>query len=246
VTVVPEQLLALIRARSVVPFVGAGFSVAAGFPGWFALLREICAEVAPAEDFAAVLKSCSNDPLGVAEFLLVRSGGNIGPIRHRMSSVLRTPDSFVSSAHIDLANLQLPVVYTTNFDELIEETHRLLNRPVETICNARDLALARSGSAQVVKFHGDLRYDDSLVLTESSFHSRLDLESPLDLKFRGDILGRSLLFIGYGFGDINVRAIWFKLTKLMRDVPLDDRPPSFIVRLSPDPVLEALDPARSG
>ncbi len=240
-TLVPDQLLQIVRERRLVPFVGAGFSIVAGFPGWFGLLQEISAEIAPTEDFNAVLKSCSNDPLKVAEFLLVRSGGNIGPIRHRMSLALQTPDPFISSAHIDLVNLQLPVLYTTNFDGLIEATYRQLGIPVETICNARDLALAYGRAAQVVKFHGDLRYDETLVLTESSFHSRLDLESPVDLKFRGDILGRSLLFIGYGFGDINVRAIWFRLTKLMRDIPLDDRPPSYILRLSADPVLEALD-----
>jgi hypothetical protein len=242
-TGLPEQLLDLVRDRRVVPFVGAGFSFVAGFPGWIELLRHVCADVAPTDDFDAVVKSCSNDPLRIAEYLLVRSGGNIGPIRHQMSSALRTPASFFSSAHVDLANLHLPVIYTTNFDELIEETYRRLGLSVNTICNARDLALARRDTVEVVKFHGDLRYDDTLVLTESSFHSRLDLESPLDLKFRGDILGRSLLFIGYGFGDINVRAIWFKLMKLMRDVPLDERPASFIIRLRVDPVLEALDRA---
>jgi hypothetical protein len=47
--------------------------------------------------------------------------------------------------------------------------------------------------------------------------------------------------MGYGFGDINVRAIWHRLSQLMMSVPTDERPPSFIVRLDPDPVLERLD-----
>jgi len=142
-----------------------------------------------------------------------------------------------------MANLRLPLVYTTNFDELIEATYRMLGIPVEVCCNARGLALAQGGLTKIVKFHGDLQYDDSLVLTESSFYSRLDLESPLDLKFRGDVIGRSLLFVGYGFGDINIRVIWSKLSRLMNSIPNDERPPSFIVRVHPDPVLEALDRA---
>jgi len=77
----------------------------------------------------------------------------------------------------------------------------------------------------------------------TSLVGRLVLFNALDLKFRGDMLGHSLLFIGYGFGDINVRVIWTRLSNLMSSVPRDDRPPSFVVRLSPDPVLEALDHA---
>jgi hypothetical protein len=87
--------------------------------------------------------SCGKDPLGVAEYLKIKSGGNVGTIRHRLSAVLRTPDPFVSSALIDLTNLRLSVIYTTNFDELLEETFRLLGIQTDTICNARDLALAR-------------------------------------------------------------------------------------------------------
>lgn len=239
----PETLDELLRDGRVLPFIGAGFSRVAGFPDWFGLLREVSNGIVGGSDFDNVVRSCGHDPLRVAEYLLVRSGGNIGPIRHRISSILRTPNPFVSSAHIDLTNLRLPLVYTTNFDELIESTYQMLGIPIDICCNARDLALARTGRTQIVKFHGDLQYDDTLVLTESSFNSRLDLESPLDLKFRGDVLGRSLLFIGYGFGDINIRVIWFKLARLMQSVPSDDRPPSFIVRVNLNPVLEALDRA---
>ena len=244
-TAVPEQLGTLLRERRVVPFVGAGFSAVAGFPNWFGLLRAVYDSVVRNDpgDFEALTASCAHDPLRVAEYLLIRSGGNIGPIRYALSQALRTPEPFVSSAHIDLANLGAPTIYTTNFDDLIESTFDLLGHSAATCCNARDLAMASTGQSQIVKFHGDLRYDETLVLTESSFHDRLDFESPLDLKFRGDILGRSLLFIGYGFGDVNIRVIWSKLSKLMATVPLDDRPPSFIVRLTHDRVVEALDRA---
>jgi hypothetical protein len=62
----------------------------------------------------------------------------------------------------------------------------------------------------------------------------------MDLKFRSDLLGRAVLFMGYSFRDINIRVIWFKLMEMMKDVPVKDRPPSYIVRLAPNPVLDAL------
>jgi SIR2-like domain len=123
---------------------------------------------------------------------------------------------------------------------VIETTYRALHEPVEVVSLSRDVARADSTRTQVVKYHGDLRHDETLVVTESQYWKRLDFESPMDLKFRSDLLGRSVMFIGYSFRDINIRVIWFKLMQMMRDVPIADRLPSYMVRFEPNPVLEAL------
>jgi hypothetical protein len=62
----------------------------------------------------------------------------------------------------------------------------------------------------------------------------------MDLKFRSDLLGRSVLFMGYSFQDINIRVIWFKLMDMMKDIPVNERPTSFILRLNSNPALERL------
>ena len=46
--------------------------------------------------------------------------------------------------------------------------------------------------------------------------------------------------MGYSFRDINIRIIWFKLMKMMKDIPKEDRPKSFVVRFEPNPVLQKL------
>lgn len=102
------------------------------------------------------------------------------------------------------------------------------------------MALSHADRTEVVKYHGDLRHEQTLVLTESQYYTRLEFESPMDLKFRSDLLGRSVLFMGYSFRDINIRVIWFRLMQMMQDVPMKDRPPSYIVRLRANPVLDAL------
>src|SRR5205085_5246238 len=128
----------------------------------------------------------------------------------------------------------------TNVDYLVETTFRELRLPYDTVALPKQVALARDQKTQIVKYHGDLRHEATLVLTESSYYSRLDFESPMDLKFRSDLLGRSVLFMGYSFSDINIRIIWFKLMEMMRDVPEADRPSSCIVRFERNPVLEEL------
>lgn len=67
---------------------------------------------------------------------------------------------------------------------------------------------------QIVKFHGTFNDDASLVLTESNYFERLQFESAIDIKLRADMLGRSLLFVGYSLTDVNVRYLLYKLHKL--------------------------------
>ena len=43
----------------------------------------------------------------------------------------------------------------------------------------------------------DFSDDSSIVLTESSYFERLEFNSPLDIKLRSDMLGKTILYIGY-------------------------------------------------
>ena len=242
----PDDLIRLVREQRVIPFVGAGFSAGLGLPGWSDLLRDVAADLknenaGPVLTYDQVNELADKDFLRVAEYLYIRAGRNIGPLRHSIERALRTDMSPSDSlTHVELVNLGAPQVYTTNFDDLLEKTFRELDKSVEVVSLPRDVANANSTLTQVVKYHGDLRFDETLVVTESQYWTRLDFESPMDLKFRSDLLGRSVLFMGYSFSDINIRVIWFKLMQMMRDVPEKDRLPSYIVRLDSNPVLEAL------
>lgn len=239
--IIPPELVQAVREQRVIPFVGAGISAAAGLPAWEALLREIAAEVAEDIPYDEIARSTNGDLLQIAEYLYLRSDRSVGPLRLRMTTALQPPQSPVSSTpHVELVNLGAAQIYTTNFDELTEITFKRLGHGCQVVALPKDIAQASTKRTQVVKYHGDLRHDPTLVLTESSYYTRLDFESPLDLKFRSDLLGRSLLFMGYSFRDLNIRVIWFKLMQMMKDVPEGDRPTSYMVRIEPNPVLELL------
>lgn len=237
----PQELLDLLRDRRVIPFIGAGFSAPLGLPDWDTLLRNIATELEDPLPFEEVRQCCSDNYLQIAEYYFLKSDGSIGPIRQSISQQLKSDlNPLASGAHVELLNLGAPQIYTTNYDDLIEKTFKMLHRPVQVVALPKHVATTQAGKTQIVKYHGDLRHEHTLVLTESSYYARLDFESPMDLKFRSDLLGRSVLFIGYSFRDINIRVIWFKLIRMMKDIPADDRPTSFIVRFSANPVLEKL------
>jgi hypothetical protein len=242
----PQDLVEMIAERRVIPFLGAGFSASHDLPGWDELLRTLAddlriSETTPALTYEQLQDYSDGDFLRIAEYLYLRAGRTIGPLRYFMTNALHSSvDPLISTPHVELVNLGCPQVYTTNFDEVIETTYHRLKQPVEVVALSRDVAVADSTKTQIVKYHGDLRHDQTLVVTESQYWKRLDFESPMDLKFRSDLLGRAVMFIGYSFRDINIRVIWFKLMQMMRDVPVADRLPSYMVRFEPNPVLEAL------
>jgi hypothetical protein len=236
-----EMLAHLLRQQRVIPFLGAGFSAPLGLPEWDDLLRQVVADIPNAPSYEEVRKCCQGDPLQIAEYCYLKFDRTIGPLRHRLSALVQTRVSPTSStAHVELVNLNAPQIYTTNYDEGIEQVFRALGVPFACVATPKDIANADRSKPQVVKYHGDLRYENTLVLTESSYYSRLEFESPLDLKFRSDLLGRSVLFVGYSFRDINIRIIWFKLMEMMRGVPEGDRPSSYIVRFEKNEVLQEL------
>jgi len=238
----PDDLIALAAERRLIPFVGAGFSASLGLPSWEKLLEQVCEHTDGGVDFAELKAATNGDYLQIAEYLYLRHDRQIGPIRHQIETSFASTaaDPIHSGAHVELVNLDAGQIYTTNYDDMIERLFRALGKSVTPVVLPKDVALADPDRTQVVKYHGDLKHEKTLVLTESAYYKRLDFESPMDLKFRSDLLGKSVLFMGYSFRDVNIRIIWFKLMEMMRDVPEADRRPSYIVRFESNPALEAL------
>jgi NAD-dependent SIR2 family protein deacetylase len=240
-TTIPQELIELLKQRRVIPFVGAGFSAGHGLPDWDTLLRQVCPDVPGTPQYEDIKRMCNGDYLQIAEYLFIKCDRNIGPLRHKLSNLLQTKlNCLESTPHVELINLNVQQIYTTNYDEIIEQTYSALGLPHVPVALPKHIASSNRTKTQIVKYHGDLRYDQTLVLTESSYYGRLEFESPMDLKFRSDLLGQSVLFIGYSFRDINIRIIWFKLMEMMKDVPEPDRPSSYIVRFEKNEVLEDL------
>ncbi|TQJ31473.1 SIR2 family protein [Microbacterium sp. SLBN-146] len=238
----PDDLVTLAAERRLIPFVGAGFSASLGLPSWERLLEQVCEHTDGVVSFEELKEATNGDYLQIAEYLYLRHDRQIGPIRHQIETSFASSaaDPTRSGAHIELVNLDAGQIYTTNYDDMIERLFRSLGKSVTPVVLPKDVALADPDRTQVVKYHGDLKHERTLVLTESAYYKRLDFESPMDLKFRSDLLGKSVLFMGYSFRDVNIRIIWFKLMEMMRDVPEADRRPSYIVRFESNPALEAL------
>jgi hypothetical protein len=138
-------------------------------------------------------------------------------------------------------SMDFPIIYTTNYDRNLEAAFEIHQRPFVKVANARDVAKAREGVAQIVKFHGDFDDDQSLVIAETDYFDRLSFDSPLDIKFRADAMGRTILFIGYSMSDMNIRLLLHSLWKTWRQSGYEsNRPKSFVFMTRSDPVQQAV------
>ncbi len=82
-------------------------------------------------------------------------------------------------------------------------------------------------------------------MTESSYFERLDFEEPLDIKLRADILGKTILFIGYSLNDINIRVLLYKLNKMWKNSNCQSaQPKSYMFLGKPNPVQQEILEAR--
>jgi len=186
--------------------------------------------------------SGSNSHHTLAEFYRIKQG-SIGPLRSWMDRHWKVSENKVRSSKIHelIVTMEFPIIYTTNYDRNLEAAFEIHQRPFVKVANARDVAKAVEGVTQIVKFHGDFDDDQSLVIAETDYFNRLSFDAPLDIKFRADALGKTILFIGYSMSDINIRLLLHSLWKTWRQSGYENnRPKSFVFMAHSEPVQQAV------
>ncbi len=233
-----STLQELIATQKLIPFIGAGFSENAGLPSTKALTRQLQEHFKSDDD---VPYPEDAELLHLTQYLKIIHNGSMAPVLNRLRHCLDDENVDLPQCHVLLASLGTPIIYTTNFDRLLERTFAQLSLPYKSIVTTADIIQTTGCSeTQIVKFHGSLEADDSLVLTESDYYERLEFVTPIDIKLRADSLGKSLLFIGYSFTDFNIRYLWFKLRRMMHGLESQDIPDSYILLFHPDTITSVL------
>jgi hypothetical protein len=204
-------LLKRIRDKTCVPFLGAGASM--GFEGDVAL--PTASELA-----AALAKESSYPGLDKSDFLRVCQYYELvfdkKALRDEISKRLKKRDVKPGVVHKALAALPLPCVLTTNYDNLMERAFEEQGkRPVTVIYDvhgdATDLPNPTEMEPLVYKFHGSLERPTTMVCTEDDviqfLSSLINGIPPLPSLIKRSFMESSILFIGYGLKDWNIRVM---------------------------------------
>lgn len=231
-----DYLIEAIRNRRAMLFAGAGVSMSVGLPSWSNLIDHLKAE----------LGLTNVDPKTnyhtLAEYYRLKQG-SIGPLRSWMDRAWNVSLDQVaaSDVHRHIVALDFPIIYTTNYDNNLELAYEAYGRPFLKISNTHDLIAIDGIKTQIVKFHGDFSDDSTLVIAETDYFRRLAFETPIDVKFRADALGRTLLFVGYSVSDLNIRLLLYRLWQTWRDTGREhDRPGVFVFTANTDPIQAAV------
>lgn len=233
-----DQLLDAHRTGKLLLFVGAGVSVNLGLPNWDELIEHIAEDLG----YDPKIFSTYGTHLALAEFYKEKKGG-LGSLRSWMDREWHktTTDISKSGIHRLITQGNFSKIYTTNYDRWLERAHDAFGVKYDKIASVADLVSATDGQRQIVKFHGDFDADDSIVLGETSYFQRLDFNTPLDIKLRNDVLGSSVLFIGYSLNDINIRLLFYRLTEMWGHSAISSaRPKSYIFTNRPNPVAQEI------
>jgi hypothetical protein len=199
-----------------IPFIGSGFSKPLGLPDWGELLKLAAEELKYEPDLFLLHGNYQQ----LAEYLHLDKtlwDKFIHKINKNFNSERADEERKKSITHKSLASLKFKTIYTTNYDNHIEESFKDAGQDVEVLATLSQFLNSKNvNNCEVVKFHGTLENPDTLILTETRYFDRMDLEEAVDQKLRSDLLKNSFLFIGYSFNDPNIRYIWYKIDKLRK------------------------------
>jgi NAD-dependent SIR2 family protein deacetylase len=125
----------------------------------------------------------------------------------------KDPHKYLYELWASLGPKFLPMVFTTNFDALIEDEFGS-DAMCVTSENMSALAEAKQGNKlAVVHLHGCVKFPKSIVFGEEK---QTTLEGPVFDQFRASLATEVFVLIGYSLSDTNLRHVFFNVQRVAK------------------------------
>jgi hypothetical protein len=206
-------LLSYVRQRKCALFVGAGLSRPAGYPGWGELMQLVVQETGQlvrietgelqalleAGKFADVADQC-RELLGRTSFSKV--------LRRALAQGRPPPEA----THRAIVQTPYACIVTTNFDTLLEDAYGLwsdvgIPKAPTGVGLAGQGTLLLDGAFFVLKAHGTIHDDASMVFTSEDYRRIIHQNPAFTAMMSAILLSHAILFVGYSLGDANFRLL---------------------------------------
>ena len=204
-TLIREYVKAL-RHKNASIFIGAGMSMSVFNRNWKDLIKPY------AKKIKYGLKKDGNDYPFIAQAYV--NCGNDGhefkvSIAKQFVS-MQTPDF-----HRTIARLPIQNYWTTNYDSLIENALNVNRKHFVTIYDNNSFGNLDDERDHVVyKCHGDYKYPDSIIITQSDYERfRIGSNNFTNALFN-ELASSTILFLGYSFSDPDINNIIATLTNI--------------------------------
>jgi hypothetical protein len=191
-----NEISDLCSENRIIPFLGAGCSAPQLNCDWDSLMEEI------AEQY----KISEKGNLETAQSFINKYGKDsfCELLKERLS--IEVFDDVKGHVFLAIKSMAFGLIYTTNQDNVMEKCCEKYGYKYKTIITLEDLISADIGQGLYIKYHGDYNIPNSVVFGEDDYLDRIENNNYfIDVKLKSDMLGRKLLFIGYGLRDMNLK-----------------------------------------
>lgn len=202
-----------LRQGNATILVGAGLSKAAGFVDWKGLLKDLAAEIGlRIED--------ENDLISIAQF-----HKNYKQNRNKIDEKIVnefTDKDIETENHRIIAKLPFNTIWTTNYDDLIEDTHYKYDKKVDVKSEVEDLFINKDNRSCILyKMHGDKDKPNKAILLKEDYERYYYTHEPFIALLNSELITKSFLFVGFSFTDPNINYVFGRLTHRYSDKSKD-------------------------
>ena len=192
------------------PFSPIGDDDGLPLPSWPMLVRRMCRETVArsnSTEYEALRRFFIEEgPLDCAQLFRQTVGeANYREFLMAQFDIGRHPFVQVTPSHAALCRLDLPLLFTTNYDELIEAAYQQAGHLLRVSITENQFRARRAErpARHMVKLHGSIDQPDSIVLTRSDYaRSRVERQEMFSF-LRGEMSEAAFLFVGFSLSDPN-------------------------------------------
>ncbi|MFD4840965.1 SIR2 family protein [Achromobacter sp. NPDC058515] len=193
-------------------FIGAGISMAAGYPSWKGLLAEIADEL-------DVDLNEEPDLAGVAQWYInhqKRQRTQIGRVIAKAFPPVDVPPETLRV----MARLPLRHVWTTNYDQLIEAAWEHAGKSLAIRTRPDQLSVPDPAShTTLYKMHGSVEDPSEVVIAKEDYELYRREKGAFFHLLTGHAIGMSFLFLGFSFTDANISHLFGLLREVLPSTP---------------------------
>lgn len=184
-------------------FAGAGLSKSCGFVNWKELLTDIAEELELKIDQ-------ESDLISLAQYHVNKTKGAAKLTRKIVEEFSHQAEP--CDNHEILARLPIRTYWTTNYDNLIEESLKQAFKVADIKHKISQLNITRpKRDAVVYKMHGCVSDAANAILYKQQYETYHRDQAPFVTALSGDLVSKTFLFIGFSFSDPNLDYVLSRL-----------------------------------
>lgn len=213
-----NELVSYTKNNELGIFVGSGLSTELGYPSGRELAKKI------ANHFR--IEFVGDDLPTIAERVLEKRqrGDLIKFVRDELLNAKKKK----SHSYTKLVELGFDEIFTTNWDNSIEEEFKKSFPNTEKIVRDGHLAIAGSRKPLVYKLHGDFEHPDMFVITNDDSLGIEETRPAIINALKNSMFRKHFLFLGYDMEDLDFQTILNLINEIQGNVPLS----SYAITLS--------------